>query len=338
MKKTYLISFISGLCLVCAAHAVEVIEPSVHTAQFNITSPDDTVATLGKVSIIIDLAAEHDSLFELQIRRKNLQLEDGRAVSVFGYNKEGGVIVAASAPVTHISVAGVQGKDILALFHNDHNEVIAPNKKDVRLFDLNFNPISFDYSPATPPINIGMDVSILIDHSGSMSGHMPDVIQATRDFMSSLPDFTRCHVLTFNEKVTLLTSAEPGRLSSCPNSLQAISRPIKAEGGTALFYALENAFNQSMTTHSQLPHLVIVLTDGVNNQPHTLSFDQLVALKNRSNGKLLTFWVGSYDPAHLKGLADLESVSGANIKNDLDMFFHSIGVSVSGLQTLIMQK
>ena len=316
------------------AQALEVIEPGVTTARFEISSPDDTVATLGKVSFILDLSAQHDNLLELQIRRKGLTLADGRPVTAFGYNKESGIIVGSVAPVAHISVAGVQGQDVLTLFHNDNNEVLAPRKADIALFDLNFNPIGFDYQPATPPQDVGMNVSILIDRSGSMDTHMSSVMSATREFMANLPTFTRCHVLTFNDQVERLTQADNNKVASCPDSLWVINQHITPGGGTALFSALETALNQTAKMPKKLPHLIITITDGVNNQSSSLSFDELVSLKSKSNGKLFTFWAGSYDPTHLKGLADFESVSSSAIKNDLDMFFHSIGVSVSGIQTI----
>ena len=122
---------------------------------------------------------------------------------------------------------------------------------------------------------------------------------------------------------------------SCPDSLWAISQPIKTGGNTALFSALQAAFTlKAKSKRWSIPHLVIALTDGLDNQPISLTHKQLIALKKSSNSKLLTFWAGSYDPSHLQGLADHETVSRQNIKSDLEAFFHSIGVSVSGLQTL----
>lgn len=334
MKTLYPL-IIAALCN--GSYAIEVEEPGIETATFEIRSPDDTVATLGKVDFLIDFQAEHDSLFDLKIRRGGLTLHDGRPITVFGYDKAAGIIVTASAPITNISVSGVQGKDVLALFHNSNNEIVAPHSSDIRLFDLDFNPVEFSYQPATPPQNLNMDVSILIDKSGSMDGHMSSVLTATRNFMAGLPDFTRCHVLTFSTKVERLTSSDASQIASCRNSIWSLNRPIKAEGGTALFSALENAFRTKTQNSMGIPHLVIALTDGVNTQDHGLSKEQLITLKQQENTQLLTFWAGSYDPTHLQGLANLESVSTQDIKTDLDAFFHTIGVSVSGLQTLTIQ-
>lgn len=313
-----------------AAYGIEVIQPGVETADIEIHSPDDDVKTLGKVDIIIDLAAEHDSLFELKIRRANLKLADGRASSAFGYNQEGGVIVVAADPVTHISVTGVDKKKVFAIFYNAKNEIIAPRKKDVRIFDLDLKPMKFKYEPAQPPGAMTMNVTILLDRSSSMGGFMPSVLTATRSFMTSLPDFTSCSVLTFGTNVEVLNTSR----IACPSSLYVLNSGITADGATALFAALENALGLPVTKTPGVPHLVIVITDGVNTQSHAFTREQLIALKKSSDARILVFWAGLHDPEHLKGIADFESASALNIRADLDAFFNSIGVSVSGLQTL----
>ncbi|GAB1256170.1 hypothetical protein NBRC116494_06720 [Aurantivibrio plasticivorans] len=329
--------FILALPFVLAAHAqaIEIIEPQVHEFKsVSITSSDDQVATLGQVSFIVDFSAARDNLFELEIRREELKLKDGRNSEVFAYDKDAGVIIAASAPVSHISISGKNGSDVLALFHNAKNEVIAPRPNDIRLFDLNFQPLDFSYTPALTPSSMRMNVTILIDRSGSMAEAMPSVLTATRGFMANLPDFTRCRIFTFGADVQSLTPHDPAQLSACPQSLWVLNRPIHVGGGTALFSAIHQGLAIKDTPKSTLPNLVIVLTDGINTQgsPYTL-FD-LADLKKQSNSKIMTFWAGAHNPAYLKGLADIESVSTRNVKTDLDIFFHTIGVSVSGMQTL----
>jgi len=105
------------------------------------------------------------------------------------------------------------------LFYNEQNEVIAPNKKDIRVFSLDSKALKFEYQPTSTPASVGMDVSILIDKSGSMKGHMPVVMAATRGFMANLPDFTRCHVLTFSDNIERLTSKSAKNASNYPDSL-----------------------------------------------------------------------------------------------------------------------
>lgn len=317
--------------LIAQAQAIEVSQPEVKiTKEIKISSPDDFVMTLGKVDFWIDLSAEHDSLLELKIRRAELTLADGRKSSVFGYNQAGNVIVVSDKPVAHISVTGVNSKNISVIFYDADNKIVAPHKENIRVFDLNFKPLNFDYTPAqSPNSSMKLDVTILLDRSGSMGGYMPFVQDATKLFMRELPSFSQCLLITFGSLVEQLGNG----FSPCSTSTILLAPPIMAEGATALFAALETGLRSGSSTG--LPHLVIVVTDGVNTE-NGLSKEQLIALKKSTNAKVLVFWAGVHDPEHLKGLADFESVSTSNIRSDLDAFFSSIGVSISGIQTLTL--
>lgn len=312
------------------AYGLNVVAPAVETAKITIHSPDEDVATLGKVDFIIDLAAEHDSLFELKIRRAELKLKDGRKSSAFGYSQDAGIIVVGAAPITHITVTGSKEKNVFVIFYNAKNEVIAPRSKDIRAFDLDFKPIKFKYEPAQPPGTISINVSVLLDHSGSMTGNMTTVMDATRTFLNILPKFAKCSLYAFSSQVDHLG----GGTKPCPDSLDALATPIPAEGATALYAALDTAMRDHPTQTGGAPHLVIVVTDGGDTQGVSGGLPGLIALKAQSNAKVLVFWAGSSFPQALAGLADFETSSTSAIKSDLDAFFHSIGVSVSGLQTL----
>jgi uncharacterized protein YegL len=218
------------------------------------------------------------------------------------------------------------------LFYNANHEILAPPKHTIKLFDLNFKPLIFEYSPAQlPSKDIKMDVSILLDRSGSMGGSMQMVQTATQEFMKQLPSFTQCSVLLFGSTVVPLTQTP----LPCSASGSLLSAPIAAEGLTALFAALETGLGLHAAA-TGLPHLVILVTDGLNTENHVLSKEQIITLKKSTNARVMAFWAGAYDHEHLKGIVDFESVSTSNIKNDLDAFFSSIGVSVSGIQTLTL--
>lgn len=331
MKRSYLAACIAALISV-NTFALEVSEPKVPMAEkIVITSPDDFVLTLGKVNIFIDLAAEHDTLFELQLRRAELKLEDRRKSSAFGYSKSGGIVLIAGEPVTHISVTGVENGRVSAIFYNKDHEIIAPPKKSMRVFNLDLNPLEFDYAPAQPPSkDFKLDVAVLLDRSGSMYLQMNMVQSATQTFLKELPSFTMCSVFTFGNIVEALTQSQ----MPCSSATTLLNNPIMPEGMTALASALDRGMN-SRTTHAQgTPNLVIVVTDGISTEP--MDKQKLLAIKNATNSKVLVFWAGFHDPEHLKGLADLEIKSSAEIKKDLDAFFTSIGVSVSGMQTLTL--
>ena len=163
----------------------------VQEARFTLRSPDDGVPILGKVSFRLDLASEHDSLLELSIRRAGLILENEQPITRFGYSLAAGIIVGGTGPIDHISVAGVEpngtGRQVLTLFHNASNEIIAPQAQDIALFDMDFKRLPLSYRPRIKPNALSVPVSLLIDQSGSMSTVMPDVIRAADTFLANLP-------------------------------------------------------------------------------------------------------------------------------------------------------
>lgn len=312
--------------------AIEVIQPEPQTAEISISSPDDTVQTLGTVDFIIDWRSSNDTLAELKIRRQDLKLEDGRIVDVFAHDPISGMTVGASSPVSQVSIHTVQGEEILALFHNNQNEVIAPSSKDIGIYDKGFSTVPFDYDPAVLAGEINIDVSILIDSSGSMDSFMPLVLRETRAFMKGLPDFTRCHVYSFGSTVKKLTQSDVKSTQPCSQSTNYLDNSIVANGATAMFAALEDAIRAPR--YSSATHLIVMVTDGVNTVEHALNERQLGLLKQQENAMVLVFWAGHVSKTHLDDIADYQTSSATDVKTDLNRFFQTIGVSVSGMQTL----
>ena len=52
------------------------------------------------------------------------------------------------------------------------------------------------------------------------------------------------------------------------------------------------------------------------------------------NTKIFVFWAGVHEPTLLSGLADLQITGAADVKTELERFFRSLGVSLSGVQVL----
>lgn len=316
----------------------------LQSGVISLNNPDESVKSLGSVSIRIDFAASHDTLFELTIRRQGLTLQDGRPITRFAYSLDDNLIVGSRSPVDHISIAGVEAegstRKALVLFHNASNEVIAPPPEDIAAFDLSYTRKAIRYQPLLRSTSLDIPVNIVLDSSGSMAGFMPHALSATRDFMGKLPDFTRCQVLTFNSNVMPLTSSQSDALKSCPDTRSVLTRSISPSGSTALFEALGEAFKGNSTrvgsVSNSIPKLVIVLTDGVNTKTSPYSVTELQRLKQEHNVRSFVFWIGNYSPQHLKGLADLEVVSSQDVIRELEGFFNSIGISVSGMQTLTL--
>lgn len=323
--------------------AIEVIKPQeLQTSAIQIGDPDRHVKTLGTVDFKIDLSAAHDDLLALKVRRSSLTLKHGRSFSAFGIHKKAGIIVLAGGGVTHVSVASVDNvkgsADASVLFYGEDNTVISPRPEDVAVFDINFKPLAFSYSPLQTPGSLEIPIAIALDTSGSMDGHMSTVVSATRDFMRELPTFTRCRLLTFDDDVKHLTPLESDRLTSCPSLAYLLNTPLQAGGRTALHEAIYTGFVSSSHLNQSFPNITIIITDGENTVDFYETLEDLKITKVNSNSKLFVFWAGNYEKDYLQGLADLEFVSTQNLDAELDRFFHSLGVSISGLQTMHIRK
>ncbi|MES9993993.1 MAG: vWA domain-containing protein [Candidatus Thiodiazotropha sp.] len=320
-----------------SSDAIEIRTPQdSHSASIQITDPDRHVRTLGTVSFRIDLSAAHDDLLAHRVRHSDLRLKDGRKFTAFGVHKGLGKIVIAGGDVTHVSIAAkITGKldsyDLSVLFYGADHQIIAPAQGDVAVFDKNLKPVAFDYNPVTSPSGYKIPVSIALDTSGSMAGHLSDVMSATRDFMGALPASSECQLYRFDDEITKLTAIR----KNCNTSLSALEAPLKAGGGTALYKAIETGFTSSPADPaSGFPNITIIVTDGVNTSSQGPKLSALRELKKNTNSRLFVFWVGNYKKRYLNGLADLEFVSGKDVRQELDRFFQTLGVSISGLQRI----
>lgn len=343
MNKQLLASMFLGLASTVSP-AIEVIAPQeLQISVIQIGDPDRYISTLGKVAFQIDLAASHDDLLALKVRRSDLTLKDGREFTAFGVHKKEGIIVLAGGDVTHVSIASVENKirtkDAQILFYSKDNEILSPRPKDVAVFDTDFQALDFTYTPLKTPGSLEIPVTIALDTSGSMYAHMSTVIPATRDFMRALPDFTRCQLLSFNNDVQHLTPRGGKGQANCPSSAYILNSPLQAGGATALYKAIETGFTLAPSSkNSDFPNIVVVVTDGVNTVNFSGTLSSLKKTKKTSNSKLFVFWAGNYEKDHLQGLADKELVSTQNLDQELTSFFSSLGVSLSGLQTLRIEK
>lgn len=331
----FILTLLSLVALEVQAQRFIIEAPSANLqSNIVIDNPDEQLTRLGKVSFVLDFASASDNLFRLKIRRHDFSLSDGRKVAALAVREQEGLIIGAAEPVRQISIVGVESASgarvIRAIFYGPNNEIVSPERSDVAVFDLSFALQDISYQPVGGSHPGSMTVSLLLDNSGSMQGFQAEALSAAREFLDSLPEFTRCHVFVFSDDVERLT-IDPA--PSCPSSRDALLRVRPAGGGTALMDALEAGFSASNAA-SELPSLVIAVTDGVNTVTPSLAINELEKLKGNSNAKSLVYWIGSHNPDHLKSIADQEIAGRANVKSDLDDFFETIGVSVSGIQSI----
>ncbi len=304
-------------------------------AEVKVVDPDELISNLGRVRFVIDFTSANDDLFMLEIRRREFELADGRAASTIAVSKQDGIIVSAAPPTRHISIVGMKtgsGNAVIqAIFYDASNQIISPSPNDIAVFDLTFERQDIEYEPRRVSGPGSMSVSLLLDNSGSMSGFQSQALEAARDFLDELPDFTRCDLYVFASVGEPLNSAAGS--SSCPSSSHLLSKVPAANGGTSLMNAIEEGFNKAGDI-TELTSLVVIVTDGVNTVTPRLSHSDLLALKKQKNVKILVYWIGAHDRNHLKDLADQEIVGRSNVKADLDAFFETVGVNVSGIQSI----
>lgn len=306
-----------------------------------VSDPDRLVRTLGKPEIQFDLAASHDTLLDLRIRRAGLKLPNGKTATAFASHAEANLVIVAGGPVTHIAIAAItpegNAREALVLFKAADGTLLAPAADQVAVFDTAFNRLPFTYSPAAIPKHTLLPVTLLLDISGSMTGHMKDVVSAAQSFMASLPLYARCRIVLFNDQVQAFWPA-PGQASVCAAAGFAFWKPLpEPSGGTALLAAIDDGMrNPPDVSGPHMAGITLVVTDGVDTGvlDPVREVRRLAALKATHGGKLFVFWAGVADPQHLHGLADLQIEGGADVKTELERFFRSLGVSLSGLQSV----
>ncbi|MCL4677726.1 MAG: VWA domain-containing protein [Alphaproteobacteria bacterium] len=343
----------TAVCLLLVAFAAQaqaqrftILTPDTDSrGTFEVADPDRLVRTLGKPEIQFDLAASHDTLLDLRIRRAGLKLPNGKTATAFAGDKEANLVIVAGAPVAHISIAGVtplpgaarSEREALVLFRAADGTLLAPAADEVAVFDTGFNRLPFAYSPAAIPTRTLLPVTLLLDMSGSMAGHMKDVVNAATSFMASLPLTARCRIVLFNDRIEEF-GPQPPNAQVCATAGFAFWKPMpEPSGGTALLAALNHGLRSPPETMGpRLQPITLVITDGVDTgaADPAAELRRLAALKAASGGKLFVFWAGASDPALLANIADLQIAAGSDVKGELERFFRSLGVSLSGLQAL----
>jgi len=336
--------FMALLALAAPAHAQRftITTPDAELrGMVAVSDPDRLTRTLGKPEIQFDLAASHDTLLDLRIRRAGLKLPNGKTATAFASHAESNLVIVAGGPVAQIAIAVItpegSTREALVLFKAADGTLLAPAADQVAVFDTAFNRLPFTYSPAAIPKHTLLPVTLLLDISGSMTGHMKDVVNAAQSFMASLPLYARCRIVLFNDRVQNFWPA-PGQASVCAAAGFAFWKPLpEPAGGTALLAAIDDGLqNPPDVSGPHMQSITLVVTDGVD----TGALDparvvrRLAALKAARGGKLFVFWAGVADPQHLHGLADLQIEGGADVKTELERFFRALGVSLSGLQSV----
>jgi Ca-activated chloride channel family protein len=129
----------------------------------------------------------------------------------------------------------------------------------------------------TPPSRAPINVILVLDRSGSMSGTpLASAIEASRRFAGFLGTNDRLGVVAFDDEVTVVSAPAPG---GNPSVLDAISR-IQAGGSTNLSGGWLKAFELARQGMVDGVNRIVLLTDGQAN----LGITDLQALTAMTRG------------------------------------------------------
>ena len=210
------------------------------------------------------------------------------------------------AATTLAGCAAVQAPNTLVQM-----EIEASNDK-VLANNTSEGVVHIDIGAQLPPNlreRIPLNISLVMDHSGSMSGdQMADAKAAVIHILNGLHPDDKVSVIAFSTRVAVLQPQEAWGDVDTQTLFEALGG-IRPRGTTALHEALQQALAQVRKTHSETSiNRVFLLSDGIPNEGSRLG-----ALAQQSRAQqvaISTFGLGPYYNEDL--MAELADVSGGN--------------------------
>lgn len=323
--------FFCLLGLLCAV-------PLSSTAQILIEKSESSTGSIeiqtddsdrGEIDFSINLSREFEQKY--YVGDKVLELESGELVQSYNIEEDAGFIVGTSSSnVAKVTVNNWirtdNGIEAAISFINTDGRHRALDVSEISAHSIDGNNRCFEIE------KIGTDKTtvathILIDRSGSMSGHMPTVIEALDRFVSIMPSKAVCQITSFNQSYDDHTNG----YESCGTSTSGVSN-LQAEGGTDFYSPLIAAYEE-LDTVQAIQKTVVIITDGLGSGPHTKG-DAL----NAKTASTFVFWVGAYEERALEGLSDKTLDAINRIPRSIETFFSFLGEAITEQQVLLIPK
>jgi len=185
------------------------------------------------------------------------------------------VSVDVDLVVLHAAVHDRKGRTVPDLAESDFDVYEDGVRQAIRMFKNEDVPVT---------------VGLVVDHSGSMSRKLGDVMSAARAFVRSSNPEDEMFVVNFNEKVTL--GLPRGiRLSSDADQLGAAILNAPATGQTALYDAVGEALN-NLQSAGREKKVLVVISDGADNASR-LGLTELLQHAGRSS--VLIYTIGIFE-------------------------------------------
>jgi len=245
---------------------------------------------------------------------KGVQIKSG-----FDIDMKNNLVVAFSGGTSEIikTAQTPDGFQIIGSFKDSGGNFISPPPGSLAVYNLRGEKLCFDYHKVskTEP---AMSFALLLDRSGSMSGHIEDVKKTANEFLNILPASAMCAVASFNG------SWEYGHENYQPCSGGGFGfEGIEASGGTDIYAPLKAAYKTlSGPSFNGQQKAVIIISDGYTiANPQAKS--ELIGLKK----DVLTFvyFIGGNKKDELKGLTDHFIARGDNVRASLSQYFTALG-------------
>ncbi len=250
-----------------------------------------------------------------------------KITSGFDIDVENDLVVAFSGGTSEIiKVAGDPSElEIIASFKDADGNFVNPPLDSVALYSLRGEKLCFDYQTINKDPKIAL--ALLLDRSGSMSGHMDAVKATAQNFLSILPKNALCAVGAFDMNVTYAHK----NYQSCGGGGFGFES-ITSGGGTDHYFALSHAYDDlSYNGFDGFQKAAIVITDG-----YTLSDAvKKQALINKKNGTLtFVYFIGGDRKDDLIGITDHFFASNTDVRQSLGAYFSAIGTGYNAQKIL----
>ena len=138
--------------------------------------------------------------------------------------------------------------------------------------------------------DVPVTVGLVVDHSGSMSSKLADVITAARTFVQSSNPEDRMFVVNFNENVTM-GLPDSVRFTNNSDELERAISTTGATGQTALYDAVVTALERLQVGSPDKKVLIIISDGGDNASAHT----KAEALKMADKSIAIVYTIGIFD-------------------------------------------
>lgn len=125
-----------------------------------------------------------------------------------------------------------------------------------------------------------MTVILLIDTSGSTSFRLEDIQDAAITFVSKLKPDDSVMVMSFDDRISVHTKPTSNR-----NEIERAIRKTRTGGGTRLYDAVDQIFNQHLRTITGRK-AVVLFTDGVDTSSRKASYESTLRLADESEAPI----------------------------------------------------